>query len=251
MLSSAHSMFLARQSDGCFPSLSVEVHSEIPMRAGLGSSAAATVAGLRLYEALSGPLPTQAILNAACALEAHPDNAAAALLGGLTASCQLPDGSIYATTIDWPESLAFVVVTPDVALSTAQSRKVLPGSFPRSDVVFNLQRIALLLQSLHNRDFSLLRQTLGDRLHQPFRQKLVPGLSQALNLEHRDLLGVCLSGSGPSIVALAETNLDEIAELLATIYKPLGIGYEVRILNVHQSPSGKQTGIHGRGLVCS
>jgi homoserine kinase len=244
-------MFLARQSDSRFPSLSVEVRSEIPMRAGLGSSAAATVAGLRLYEALSGPLPTQAILNAACALEAHPDNAAAALLGGLTASCQLADGSIYATTIRWPESLAFVVVTPDIALTTADSRKVLPSSVPRSDVVFNLQRIALLLQSLQSGDFSLLKQTLGDRLHQPFRQKLVPGLSQALNLEHRDLLGVCLSGSGPSIVALAETSLEEIADLLASVYKPLGISYRVRTLKVHQQNSSKLAGIYGRGLVCS
>src|SRR5208283_773674 len=232
--------FLARQNTGSFPSLSVEVHSEIPMRAGLGSSAAATVAGIRMYEALTGPLPTQAILNAACALEAHPDNAAAAVLGGLTASCQLPDGSVYATTFRWPESLAFVVVTPDIPLATAESRMVLPSFIPRSDVVFNLQRITLLLHLLQSGDFSLLKQALSDRLHQPFRQKLVPGLAQALNLEHQDLLGVCLSGSGPSIVALAETNLSEISELLASIYKPLGIGYRLRTLKVHQETLDKQ-----------
>src|SRR5208337_1174125 len=242
-------LFLARQNSGSFPSLSVEVRSEIPMRAGLGSSAAATVAGIRMYEALTGPLPTQAILNAACALEAHPDNAAAALLGGLTASCQLPDGSIYATTIQWPESLAFVVVTPDIPLATAESRRILPSLVPRSDVVFNLQRIALLLQSLQNRDFSLLKQTLGDRLHQPFRRRLVPGLSQALNLEHEDLLGVCLSGSGPSIVALAETNLEEIAELLAAVYEPLGVGYRVRTLKVHQWSRDNETAARRRGLI--
>src|SRR5215472_5383901 len=118
--------FLARQNSTSLPSLSVEVCSEIPMRAGLGSSAAATVAGLRLYESLAGPLPIQAIINAACALEAHPDNASAAVLGGLTASCQLPDGSVYATTFRWPESLAFVVITPDIPLATVDSRKVLP-----------------------------------------------------------------------------------------------------------------------------
>ena len=243
--------FLARQDSNSLPSLSVEVHSEIPMRAGLGSSAAATVAGLRLYEALAGPLPTQAIINAACALEAHPDNAAAAVLGGLTASCQLPDGSVYATTFRWPESLTFVVVTPDIPLATADSRMVLPSFIPRSDVVFNLQRITLLLQLLQSGDFSLLKQALGDRLHQPFRQKLVPGLEQALQLEHEDLLGVCLSGSGPSIVALAETNLQEISELLASVYRALGIGYQIRALTVHQATSGQQQQVFSRGLVCS
>ena len=243
--------FLARQNSVSFPSLHVEVRSEIPMRAGLGSSAAATVAGLRLYEALAGPLPLQAIVNAACALEAHPDNASAALLGGLTTSCQLPDGSVYATTFRWPETLAFVVVTPDVPLATADSRKVLPSFIPRRDVVFNLQRLSLLLQLLQSENFSLLKQALGDRLHQPFRQKLVPGLAQALQLEHEDLLGVCLSGSGPSIVALAQTNLPAIAELLASVYESIGIGYKLRTLTVHQEASDKRQDVFTRGLVCS
>src|SRR5271167_3875878 len=241
--------FLARQSPVSFPSLYIEVRSDIPMRAGLGSSAAATVAGLRLYEAFAGPLPIQAIVNAACALEAHPDNASAALLGGLTTSCQLPDGSVYATSFRWPETLAFVVVTPDVPLATADSRKILPSFIPRRDVVFNLQRLSLLLQSLQSENFSLLKQALSDRLHQPFRQKLVPGLAQALELEHEDLLGVCLSGSGPSIVALAETNLQEIAELLAAVYEPLGVGYRVRTLKVHQWSRDNETAARRRGLI--
>jgi homoserine kinase len=243
--------FLARQGTGSFPSLLVEVHSDIPMRAGLGSSAAATVAGLRLYEALAGPLPLQAIINAACALESHPDNAAAAVLGGLTSSCQLPDGSVYATTFRWPESLNFVVATPDIPLTTTESRMVLPGFIPRSDVVFNLQRMSLLLQLLQSGDYSLLKQALGDRLHQPFRQKIVPGLEQALHLEHEDLLGVCLSGSGPSIVALAETNLLEISDLLASVYEALGIGYQIRTLTVHHASSGQEEKVFRHGLVCS
>ncbi len=243
--------FLARQNPGSFPSLHIEVRSDIPMRAGLGSSAAATVAGLRLYEALAGPLPIQAIVNAAYALESHPDNASAALLGGLTTSCQLSDGSVYATSFRWPETLAFVVVTPDVPLATAESRRVLPSFIPRRDVVFNLQRLSLLLQLLQNKNFSLLKQALSDRLHQPFRQQLVPGLAQALELEHEDLLGVCLSGSGPSIVALAETNLPAIAELLASVYDSLGIGYQLRTLTVHQEARDNAQNVVTRGLVCS
>jgi homoserine kinase len=232
--------FLARQSAVPFPSLSVDVHSDIPMRAGLGSSAAATVAGLRLYEAVSLPLPRQALLNAASALEGHPDNVAAALLGGLTMSCQLPDGSIYAASLSWPETLSFVVLTPDYALATSEARSVLPGCVPRSDVVFNLQRVALLLQSLQSGDFSLLRQALSDRLHQPFRKALVPGLEQALELEHEDLLGVCLSGAGPSIVAFAERNLGKIEQLLHVTYSPLGLSFRIQTLQVHQSKADTQ-----------
>ena len=84
--------FAARQRGGDFPSLHVVVHTEIPMKSGLGSSAAATVAGLRLYEAVAGPLPEQGLLNAACALEGHPDNVAAALVGGVVVGCGSPDG---------------------------------------------------------------------------------------------------------------------------------------------------------------
>ncbi len=108
--------------------------------------------------------------------------------------------------------------------------------------------MSLLLQLLQSGDFSLLKQALGDRLHQPFRQKIVPGLEQALHLEHEDLLGVCLSGSGPSIVAFAEDNLQEISDLLASVYEALGIGYSVRMLKVHQDSFEKEQRAYGRGV---
>ncbi len=226
--------FAAGQRGGSFPSLHVEVHSDIPAKAGLGSSAAATVAGLRLYEAIAGPLPPQGLLNAACALEHHPDNVAAALLGGLTISCQLPDRSVVAVRMEWPESLGFVVLTPELPLATTESRKVLPKRVSREDAVFNLQRVALLLESLQSHNFALLREALNDRLHQPFRQKLVPGLERALALEHPDLLGVFLSGAGPSIVALAERNFESIEELMARSFEPSGLAFRIRRLRVHR-----------------
>lgn len=226
--------FLAQQRGDSFPSLVVRVESEIPVKAGLGSSAAATVAGLRLYEAIAGPQPEQGLLNAASALENHPDNVAAALLGGLAISCQLPDRSVFAVRLLWPESLGFVVLTPHLPLPTAESRKVLPKRISREDAVFNLQRVALLLQALHSGDFSLLREALRDRLHQPFRQKLVPGLERALALEHPDLLGVCLSGAGPSIVALAQKNFPAIQHLLEQAFRPAGLPCTIRHLSAHQ-----------------
>jgi homoserine kinase len=229
--------FLSNQRSGSFPSLAVEVRSDIPMKSGLGSSAAATVAGLRLFEAIAGPLPAQGLLNAACALENHPDNVAAALLGGLTLSCQLSDRSVVAVQMEWPAHLQLLVLTPRYALSTHEARGVLPECITREEAVFNLQHIALLLNCLQTGRFALLREALHDRLHQPYRQSLVPGLERALGLEHPDLLGVCLSGAGPSVVAFAETNFNEVEAVLSEALQSTGISFTLRRLRVHQAGS--------------
>ena len=215
------------------PSLRVVVASDIPQKSGLGSSAAATVAGLRLFEAVAGPLSPGGLLNAACALEHHPDNVAAALLGGLTLSCQMPDRSVVATRTEWPEALEFVVLTPHYPLSTSESRLALPPLISREDAVFNLQRVALLLDSIARRNYALLKEALQDRLHQPYRQHLVPGLEQALALEHPDLLGTCLCGAGPSVAAFAIGNFAEIEELLAGSFRRAEICFTIRRLAVH------------------
>ena len=227
--------FLASQQGGSHPSLEIDVRSEIPMKGGLGSSAAATVAGLRLFEAIAQPLPVQGLLNAACALEGHPDNVAAALLGDLTISCQMPDRSAFAVCVEWPPSVSFLVLTPDFSLSTAASRRVLPDHVSREDAVFNLQRVALFLQAVQSRNFSLLREALDDRLHQPYRKSLVPGLDEILELSHPDLLGTCLSGAGPSIVAFAERNLDVVEELLRQAFLPRNVPFVIRRLTAHRS----------------
>jgi homoserine kinase len=229
--------YLAGEKAGMLPSLSVEVSNEIPPQGGLGGRAAAAVAGFRLYEAIVGALPMQVLLESACALGCHPDNAAASLLGGLTLSCLLPDESVYATKFPWPEALGLIVLTPSASLDAASSHAELPNSVSRADLFFNLQRVALLLQILRSGDFALLKHALADRVHQPFRQERVPGLSEALELKHPDLLGICLSGPGPSIVALADRNLGEIGKLLTDVYERAGIACQLRVLDVHQERS--------------
>jgi homoserine kinase len=128
-------------------------------------------------------------------------------------------------------------LTPDADLKpgTGIARRALPRMLSREDAVFNLQRIVLLMHALSAGDFSLLREALRDRWHQPYRQAIVPGLEQALALDHPDLLGVCLSGAGPSIVAFAERNLSEVESLLASSYSPLGIPFQIRTVRVHQN----------------
>jgi homoserine kinase len=230
--------FMAERRGVNFPSLEVEVRSDIPVRSGLGSSAAATVAGLRLFEAVTRPVPPADVLNAACELEGHPDNAAAAIFGGLTGSYQLGDRSVGAVCFPWPEQLRMVVLTPTVELKkgTAEARGILPATVSREDAVGNMQRTVLLLHALQNGNFHLLGEALRDRLHQPYRQTIVPGLERLLALESPDLLGVCLCGAGPSIVAFAERNFGQVESRMAGTYDVLGIPYRIRTLRAHHNP---------------
>ena len=228
--------FIAARHQFPIPALDILVESDIPMKGGLGSSAAATVAGLRLFEAVAGALDEQELLTTACELEGHPDNIAASLLGGLTVSCEVP-GALRVLRAIWPESLAIVVVTPEQHLATKASRAVLPEMISRADAIFNVQRVAFLLEALRTADFALLREALEDRLHQPYRAAIVPGLQEALDLRHPSLLGVCLSGAGPSIVALAQQHLDEISDLLADIYIRKSIPFRIQTLQVHPTQS--------------
>ena len=228
--------FIAERHKFPIPPLVIQVESEIPMKGGLGSSAAATVAGLRLYEALAGPVDEQELLTTACELEGHPDNIAAALLGGLTVSLET-GGQLHVLRSAWPESLAIVVATPAVHLATKASRAVLPVLVSREDAIFNVQRVAFLLEALRSGDFTLLREALLDKLHQPYRTQIVPGLKEALALRHPSLFGVCLSGAGPSICALAEHDLDEISAMIAEIYKEKEIPCRIQTLKVHPTNS--------------
>jgi len=213
------------------PGVCIEVTSDIPRRAGLGSSAAAAIAGIKLYEALAAPIGTDRTLALATEIEGHPDNAAGALIGGLTSSCQREDGAVIARAWSWPDRLRFVVATPDVPLETAYARSLVPERLTTKDAVFNLQRAVLLLRALDSGEDAMLREALRDRWHQPHRAAHVPGLDDALALADPALLGVFLSGAGPSIAAIATApDTDRVADLLRGVYDRLGMGVTVRTL---------------------
>jgi homoserine kinase len=216
------------------PGVRIEVQSDIPRRAGLGSSAAATIAGVKLYGLLTSSRPDSDCLQVASEVEGHPDNAAASLFGGFTVSCQLDDGRVSTDAWRWPDEVRFVVGTPDVPLDTAHARSVLPGSLRMRDAVFNLQRAVMLIRALETGRYEDLREAMRDRWHQPFRQPLVPGLAEAMELRHPALLGVCLSGAGPSILALARGQVEEVAALLGSLYDRLGVSHTIRVLRAHQ-----------------
>ena len=223
-----------------FPSLDIDVETEIPLRSGLGSSSAALVAGFRIFESIFGPQPKEQLLAAGCQLEGHPENVAAALLGGLVACCQRPDGSVIALTAAWPRALRIVVATPETQLETRKSRRVLPQTVPLASAVSNVQRVAVLLEALRARKYDVLAEAFHDCLHQPSRCAIVPGLDRLLALRHPDVLGVFLSGSGPSLAAVATRNLPAVAELIAGTFRDEGVYCQTRIVSVQPPLSGLQ-----------
>ena len=217
-----------------FPSLELIIDSEIPMQAGLGSSAAATVAGLLLYDRMTGG--GLDLLVEGTAFEGHPDNIAASLLGGLASGSVCDDGRVLAVSTPWPDAVPLVAVTPLAQVKTPDARRVLPASISRADAVFNLQRVALLVQALWAGRLDLLRDAVQDRWHQPYRAALVPGLAEVLALKHDQLLGVCLSGSGPTVLALCDGETGGVEAAMASLYSRLGIPCRIRALRAHNGP---------------
>lgn len=216
------------------PSLVVEVRSDIPLRSGLGSSAAATIAGLRLRELVDGRRSTDDVLSAATVIEGHPDNAAPALLGGVTSCCAREDGSIGVTRWPWPKRWRIVVATPDAELATPIARRAIPRKLPLQDVVFNAQHLAQLLGALHSGNEADFREGLRDRVHQPYRERMVPGLRRVLAVRHPDVIGFCLSGAGPSIAAFTTGRTAAAERVLRQAYRRERIGCTVRTVSVHR-----------------
>jgi homoserine kinase len=192
----------------------VEIENHIPVGVGLGSSAAAIVGALAASHVLAErPLCDEEFVALATEHEGHPDNVAAAWHGGFTVAAQT-NGRVLTQSCPLPELLGMVLVVPDYSLPTEEARKVLPDYYSRPDAVNNLQRAAVLTAQLFSGKMDFHRTFFDDRWHQPYRARLVPGLSEALALEHPDLLGVCLSGAGPSILAFTRGNASAVGELI-------------------------------------
>ena len=198
--------------------------NRIPLSRGLGSSAAAWVGGLVAANALLGePLDRDALVTAAARAEGHPDNVAAAVLGGLTVSCA--DGArVAAVSLPVPREIVWVVLLPGTESSTREARAVLPDSVPRADAVFNVQRVSLLLAALGAGRPDLLDLAMQDRLHQPYRQRLFPWMEAVATAGRRaGALGCVLSGAGPSMLAAARGSGADVARAMERALREAGI----------------------------
>lgn len=210
------------------PGARLRMRNPIPLQRGLGSSGAAIIAGVRVAAQLCQvPLSREQILEIAYPLEGHPDNLAASLLGGWALSW-ISGGQVRAESLPVALDCRFVLAVPESTVSTQQARAILPRHYSLQDAVFNLQRCALLVHALHAGRRDLLREAVEDRIHQPYRSRLIPGLPELLarkglekSLDER-LLALSISGSGSAVVAIADGSWDAIGDWMVDRFREAG-----------------------------
>lgn len=201
------------------PGMRIRSTNRIPLGSGLGSSAAAIVAGLMAADAIAETKMTrEQLLEIAWEMEGHADNAAAAILGGLTIVGQ-SSGSLMTAQIPIAP-MRFAVVTPEIELPTTGMRDTLPRNVTLHDAALNLGRMGLMVEALRHGDFDLLSRAAEDRLHEPYRTPLIPGYSEAhsAGLE-AGAAAVTLAGAGPSLIAFAPDRHEAIAEAMAGAFR--------------------------------
>jgi homoserine kinase len=201
------------------PPVALDIDNGIPLGKGLGSSAAALTAGVILADELLGlGWKPMRILDEAARIEGHPDNVAACVLGSIVTSAIDSGGVARVVRLELSDRYDAAVVVPDFELPTSRARAVLPDSYSRQDAIFNLQRAALLIAALTTGTTSAFPTALEDRMHQPYRYALVPGLEEAVRLRAPGLLGCALSGAGPSILVFYERGCEQVCDLVRQIF---------------------------------
>lgn len=220
------------------PALQLSMDNPIPLQRGLGSSGAAIVAGIKIAETMSGRnLTIREILDLAYPLEGHPENLAASLLGGWII-CRTNGTSMEAEKIATRPSWRYIVAIPDATVSTREAREILPSSYSLRDTIFNLQRVALLVHAVYSDRGDLLKDATEDRIHQPYRATLVPGLGALLqrqNLDREledDLLSISISGSGSAVLAIASGHYEEIGGWMLSVLAKAGTTARYLVLNL-------------------
>ena len=211
--------------------LRLRVANRIPIARGLGFSGAARLAGMLAANALIGePLDRKKILDLAAELEGHPDNVVASMVGGFVVSCLTEEGVRF-VRIEPPPGLKLVLAIPEVPLETQRARLALPEEIPFSTAVFNLGRCALLVAALAKGDFDALEAAIQDRLHQPYRERLVPFMRDVVEAARRaGARGAALAGAGPTIVALTDRNEGEVASSMSEALRAHGVPHRVEIV---------------------
>ncbi len=226
--------------DRRMPNAAIRVRNAIPLGKGLGSSAAARVAALAIAQRFNGePLDRAALARDATRLEGHADNAHAAVYGGIAVAAN--DTTIVLPS---PHDVRAVVVVPEIDFETHTARAVLPQRYSLEDTAFTAARASLLGAALASASWHALAEAMRDRMHQPYRAKAVPGLDAIVALRLPGLLGIALSGAGPSVLAIVrERSAARVATAIRRCFAREGVAasamaleFSARGLTVAKSP---------------
>ena len=215
--------------------LKVHMRNNIPLSRGLGSSSTAIVAGLMAANYMTGSTLTKAdLVNLATEMEGHPDNVAPALLGGFTIS-YMEDKTAHSFSFIPAKKLKLVAVVPSMPLSTSKARAAIPTLVPHCDAVFNASRTALLIGALMSGEYSYLSAALEDKLHQPYRASLIPGMEEAFTAaKAMGAYNAIISGAGSTLMAYAPVtgNPDEIGQAMVAALAAKGMDAIYHVLNI-------------------
>lgn len=222
-------------TDGKRIGLKIHMENKIPMSRGLGSSSSAIVAGLYAANILCGNFYNKGqLLDMATEIEGHPDNVAPALLGGFTICC-MNETRVTSLRLLPPKKIKLIVVVPERRLSTALARQAIPASVPHKDAVYNTSRAALLVGALISGNYEYLSVALDDRLHQPYRAHLIPGLQDVFDAaKQAGAYNAVISGAGSSVMAYApeQADCDFIAKSMMEAFNRNGESGTYHILDI-------------------
>lgn len=234
------SIELLYNSIGMSPSeLKITIDTNIPLTRGLGSSASVIIGGIMAANKLLGePADEAAILTIAREVEGHLDNIVPAFAGGFCLSADEDDGNIFYQKLNWPKEWKINICVPDFELATNISRSVLPESYKLKDVTYNLSHLGLLLKACEKEDCELLKKALKDKLHEPYREKLVVGLDKIRDKfkNNNDVYGTVLSGAGPSVAVISNNDMvGEVHENVKQIWSDLNIKSHVFTFDIENN----------------
>jgi homoserine kinase len=228
---------LAERAGKSLPPFHAECANQIPLSSGMGSSSAAILTGLLAGNALLENLfSKEEILNLATEMEGHPDNVAPALLGGLVVST-VDQGKTIARQIPIGMDIHITIALPNFYLPTKQARAALPKKISMKNAVHNISRTALVVESFRTGDLDLLGKAMTDKLHQPYRLRLIPGATQAMKAaKQAGASAVALSGAGPSVIAFSSKAEAGIGASMKRAFE--GAGLLTRVFHLGVSSRG-------------
>lgn len=224
---------LLQKTNSSYKGAHIKMHNNIPLSHGLGSSAAAIVAGILAFNlAVGEPFSKEEMLKIATDIEGHPDNVAPAIFGGMTISLQEND-AVKTFSFIPKLPLKMIVAVPEFFLATKKARQVLPEKISVKDAAFNIAHAASLVAAMCTGNSDVLRYAFADRLHQPYRAALIPGMYDVFAAaEQAGALGAALSGAGPSLIAFTIDNENAVGAAMVKAFAAHSIDSHYLILDI-------------------